>query len=162
MPKKNLFVVMGVSGTGKTTIGKLLAKALSLPFFDGDDYHPQENISKMASGRSLDDDDRKGWLENLNNLIISNEQTGAILACSSLKQSYRDILSKGLHRKLHFVFLNGTFDEVKSRIEQRKGHFMPLELLTSQFETLERPKDCIEVSIMDSPSNIIEHILTQV
>ena len=152
---------MGVSGTGKTTIGKLLSSALHLPFYDGDDYHPEVNITKMASGKPLDDDDRLGWLVALNELLTSKNNTGAIVACSALKNAYRTILSKGLEESLHFVYLKGSFEEVKSRMERRKGHFMPLELLKSQFDTLEEPNNAITVSILGTPDEIVQEILDE-
>ena len=162
MPEHNLFVVMGVSGTGKTTIGKLLSKTLHLPFFDGDDYHPESNIAKMASGKPLSDEDRHEWLVTLNKLLNSKRSvSGAIVACSALKHSYRTTLSNGIAESLHFVYLKGSFEEVKSRMEQRKGHFMPLELLQTQFDTLEEPNDAITVSIMETPNHIVKNILTQ-
>ena len=161
MTKNNLFVIMGVSGTGKTTIGKLLSSALHLPFYDGDDYHPEVNITKMASGKPLDDDDRLGWLVALNELLTSKNNTGAIVACSALKNAYRTILSKGLEESLHFVYLKGSFEEVKSRMERRKGHFMPLELLKSQFDTLEEPNNAITVSILGTPDEIVQEILDE-
>jgi len=158
MTKSNLFVIMGVSGTGKTTIGQLLSKQLGVPFFDGDDYHPKENIQKMSLGKPLNDHDRHGWLVSLNELLISRKSDGAIIACSALKESYREILAKDLSN-LRFIFLEGSFDAIRKRMEGRKGHFMPLELLKSQFETLEVPKEAIVVSILDTPETIIEDIL---
>jgi len=152
---------MGVSGTGKTTIGQLLAKKLALPFFDGDDFHPEANVAKMASGKPLNDQDRQEWLITLNRLLQSKKDSGAIVACSALKNSYRTILSKGIEGDLCFVHLKGSLEEVKSRMEQRKGHFMPLKLLQSQFDTLEEPKDAITVSIMATPNDIIRDILAQ-
>lgn len=152
---------MGVSGTGKTTIGNLLSKELNLPFFDGDDFHPETNIIKMASGNPLNDEDRHEWLIGLNQLLISKRNTGAIVACSALKKSYRRILKEGIEEDLHFVYLKGSFQEVKSRMEKREGHFMPLELLKSQFHALEEPKNAIVAPIMETPSNIVQNILHQ-
>ena len=159
MREPKLYVIMGVSGTGKTTIGKLLAEAIDIPFFDGDDFHPRANLEKMESGRPLNDEDRHGWLVSLNQLLKSKKESGAIVACSALKKSYRTILIEGLTDQLKFIFLQGTFEEVKTRMEQRKGHFMPLELLQSQFETLEEPENAIKVSIRDAPSQILQKLL---
>lgn len=161
MDQINLFVIMGVSGTGKTTIGKLLAKELQLSFFDGDDFHPEVNITKMASGNPLNDDDRKEWLISLNNLLKSKKEKGAVVACSALKQAYRTILSRELEKDLQFIFLEGSFEEVKTRMEQRKGHFMPLHLLQSQFDTLEEPENAITFSIAQTPEKIIQDLINQ-
>lgn len=161
MPKTNLYVIMGVSGTGKTTIGKLLSGVLNIPFFDGDDFHPESNIAKMVSGKPLNDEDRHDWLVALNQLLKSQMDTGAIIACSALKGVYRKTLKEGVSSDLRFIFLQGSFKEVRSRLEQREDHFMPLELLQSQFDTLEEPKDAITVSIMETPDKIIQTILNQ-
>lgn len=158
---KRVLFVMGVSGTGKTTIGKLLASSLSVPFFDGDDFHPKENIEKMASGKPLDDHDREGWLKTLNELAKKHSVAGCTIACSALKRSYRRLLSKDIEHLVEFVYLKGTLEEVSSRLEKRSGHFMPKSLLQSQFETLEPPTDGITVSIALSPEQIVERVLLQ-
>ncbi|MFS4468168.1 gluconokinase [Maribacter sp. 2210JD10-5] len=157
--KPKILYVMGVSGSGKTTIGKLLAKALNFPFFDGDDFHPRSNIDKMKSGKPLNDHDRKGWLEKLNHLAIQHKEKGAVIVCSALKQSYRDILGKHLLDKHKFVFLDGTIAEISNRLKERKNHFMPSGLLQSQFDTLEKPRQAITVSIAKTPEEIMESIL---
>ena len=153
--------VMGVSGCGKSTIGKLLAEKMNFSFFDGDDYHPQENIKKMSQGIPLDDNDRQGWLEALNNLAKTNLEQGAVIACSALKETYRVILKSDIAEQCHFLFLDGSFEEIKERIEQRKGHFMTSDLLKSQFDTLEVPDEAITVSILDSPEKIVAQTLEQ-
>ena len=152
---------MGVSGTGKTTVGKLLSEKLEYPFFDGDDYHPEENVKKMKTGTPLDDDDRKGWLIRLNQLALEQKKTGAVIACSALKKNYRGLLRAGMGNKIKFIFLKGSFDLIKSRLEGRKGHFMPLGLLQSQFDALEAPSKALSVSIKDTPSEIVEEIVKQ-
>ncbi|GGD37357.1 gluconokinase [Muriicola marianensis] len=158
---KRIFFVMGVSGSGKSTIGKQLANTLSLPFFDGDDFHPQANITKMSEGLALDDEDRKPWLQILNSLAKKHEQTGAVIVCSALKESYRNLLEKGISPEPLWIYLNGSFDLISERLRQRKGHFMPSALLRSQFDTLEAPEDAIEVSVKLSPDQILETILKE-
>lgn len=161
MKSKNpIIFVMGVSGSGKSTIGKLLAEELSLEFYDGDDYHPEVNVKKMADGNPLDDNDRQGWLERLNVLAIENTKNGAVIACSALKTKYRTILQNGIDKKLNFVYLKGSFEEIMARLELRQNHFMPPELLHSQFNTLEVPEDAITVSIMHTPKEIVSKIIT--
>lgn len=154
-----VFIVMGVSGCGKSTIGKLLADELEIPFFDGDDYHPEANVKKMAAGNSLNDNDREGWLKRLNSLALENSKVGAVIACSALKESYRVILSHSLNYQIEFVYLNGTFEEISNRLMQRKNHFMPTGLLKSQFNTLEVPNNAISVSITKTPIEITNHII---
>ncbi|MFC4096994.1 gluconokinase [Euzebyella saccharophila] len=161
MKNNPIIFVMGVSGSGKSTIGKLLAQKLNLDFFDGDDYHPKENVEKMAMGTPLTDDDRKGWLIRLNQLSHENKETGAVIACSALKHSYRKLLRDGLEEQMEFVFLKGSFELVSERLNARKGHFMPPELLRSQFEALEIPKAALTVSIEHSPEMIVDTILTK-
>lgn len=159
--RKTIFFVMGVSGTGKTTIGKLLAKKFAIPFFDGDDYHPKENIAKMASGNALNDDDRFGWLAALNKLAIQNKNIGAVIACSALKKKYRIQLKTKIEEEAVFVYLKGSYAEVKVRLDSREGHFMTSTLLKSQFDVLEPPTDEIAVSIMLTPEQILQEILNQ-
>jgi len=139
MRKAPIFYVMGVSGCGKSTIGKLLANEFDMPFFDGDDYHPEANIEKMAAGSPLTDDDRQGWLQRLNALSVAHKNQGAVIACSALKDAYRKILSQNLAKQVEFIYLEGTLEEISGRLQQRKNHFMPAGLLQSQFETLETP-----------------------
>ncbi len=156
---KTVLVVMGVSGSGKSSIGQLLSKKLNRPFFDGDDFHPEANIKKMKSGFPLNDEDRKDWLVALNQLCMEHRENGAIIACSALKKNYRSLLRAGMGNCLGFVYLKGSFDLVKSRLEQRKSHFMPNELLQSQFDTLEPPTKEITVSIDQTPDEIISEVL---
>ncbi len=153
---------MGVSGVGKSTIGKLLADQLSIPFFDGDDYHPEANKKKMANGHPLNDDDRYDWLLNLNRL--ANDQivnTSCVIACSALKESYRELLKKGIETNIKWVLLHGTFDQVLERIQQRTSHFMPTSLLKSQFDTLEEPIEALKINIRETPQKITTFIVNE-
>ncbi|MCL4156262.1 UNVERIFIED_CONTAM: hypothetical protein GTU68_044905 [Idotea baltica] len=153
---------MGVSGCGKSTISQLLANKLNLPYFDGDDFHPEENVLKMSKGHPLNDEDRQAWLQALNKLAIKHSPKGAVIACSALKEKYRVSLSESIKNTLEFVYLEGTFDEINERMQARKGHFMPAGLLKSQFETLEPPKNAIVVSIIGTPEEIVANVLKQV
>ncbi|NDV44056.1 gluconokinase [Flagellimonas sediminis] len=156
---KSVLVIMGVSGCGKTEIGKLLAEELDRPFFDGDHFHPESNIEKMSSGQSLNDEDRREWLIKLNQLALEHRHTGAIIACSALKKNYRSLLRAGMGYCMAFVYLDGSFDLIQARLLKRKGHFMPASLLQSQFDVLEPPKKEITVSIEDKPEKIVKEIL---
>ena len=159
MVKKQILFLMGVSGSGKSTIGKLLADKLQFPFFDGDSFHPEANVKKMKEGHPLNDDDRQGWLEKLNEVGIENLSTGAVIVCSSLKQKYRTILGKNLENNHQFVYLEGSFELIDSRLRERKNHYMPAGLLQSQFDDLETPLDALTVSIDQTPSDIVNDII---
>ncbi len=134
-------VIMGVSSTGKSSIGLALAQQLGAKFIDGDDLHPKANILKMANGQPLNDEDRAPWLERIRDAVFSLEKKGewGIIACSALKKKYRDMIREGNEHPT-FLFLQGEFELVLARMRSRKGHFMPIELLQSQFDTLEVPK----------------------
>ncbi|WP_246296731.1 NADP-dependent phosphogluconate dehydrogenase [Winogradskyella vidalii] len=162
MKMNNVIFIMGVSGCGKTTIGKLLSEELSLPFFDADDFHSVANIKKMSEGKPLNDTDREGWLKIINKLAIDQSlKKGCVIACSALKEHYRFILSTKLETNAKWVYLSGSFEDVYNQISERKNHFMPSELLQSQFEILEVPANAIEVSITNSPLEIIKIIKKQ-
>jgi len=155
--------IMGVSGVGKSTIGNLVSEKLSLPFFDGDDFHPGNSIKKMAEGQSLTDDDRYEWLINLNTLAKEQIQNNScIIACSALKESYRDLLKKDIETQVKWILLSGSFDQIFNRMKQRKGHFMPASLLKSQFETLEEPLDALSIDIKNSPEEITNIIVDEI
>ena len=157
-----VIVMMGVSGSGKTTVGQLLAEALHAEFIEGDAYHPPENIDKMRRGIALDDADRWPWLEILSAEIDRWLAAGrtVVLACSALKQRYRDILAKG-RPGVRFVHLEGDKGLLRLRLDRRRGHYMPASLLDSQFATLEAPADAVTVDVARSPKAIVADILDQ-
>lgn len=155
-----IVTVMGVAGSGKSTVGKLLAQRLSLPFIEADDFHSKENVLKMSRGIPLNDEDRHPWLQLLSHELQLHEQNkGAVLACSALKESYREILREGLHEKIVWIYLQGKEDVLKERIKNRTGHFMPEELLRSQLATLEEPDYAYTFSIEKDPETIVNGIL---
>ena len=158
-----IYIVMGVSGCGKSTIGERLGKELSLPFYDADDFHPIENITKMASGKPLNDADRAPWLQLLAEKIVEWEaKGGAVIACSALKQAYRDTLTSTTEDTVKFVFLEGSKAVLHARLTSRESHFMPNTLLDSQLSTLEVPHEAIKVSIENSIEQIISLILKDI
>ena len=142
-----IVVVMGVSGTGKTTVGLALAHAQGWPFFDADDFHPAANVEKMRSGTPLTDDDRWPWLDRLVAEMKAIDSGGgnAVLGCSALKQAYRDRLARA--GEVRFVYLKGDRATLEARLAARKGHYMPPALLASQFATLKEPANAIVVDI---------------
>ncbi len=152
-------VFMGVTGSGKTTVGKVLAKELGWKFCDADDYHPPENIEKMRLGIALTDEDRKPWLQTLARLIDDARDRGGniVLACSALKHAYQEYLRHHLD-VVHYVCLCGSEEVIKKRLAARKGHFMNPVLLSSQFEILEPPEDSIKVDVTGSPEEIAGEI----
>jgi len=157
------YVIMGVSGTGKSTIGKLLSDRTGWDFADADDFHPTANIEKMNRGIALSDRDRRPWLEKLHELISQtlHLNKSGILACSALKSQYRQIL-RGESDEVLFIYLAGDYDCIQNRIQQRQGHFMNADLLLSQFETLEEPKDALRIDVCLTPEQIVEEILLKI
>jgi gluconokinase len=159
--KKNwAVIVMGVSGSGKTTVGEVLAERLGWAFYDADNFHPKENVVKMSSGIPLTDNDRKPWLEALNKLITENleQQQSLVLACSALKEKYRQHLARGHEEQTKFVYLEGDFETIYTRMRARK-HFMKPAMLQSQFDTLEEPSNAIVVDIRRPRDEVIDDIL---
>jgi len=152
---------MGVSGAGKTTVGRLLATAVGCQFYDADDFHPPANIDKMRRGLPLDDADRQPWLETLGALVrrCLAENTRAVLACSALKQAYRHDLLIDSHVRL--VYLHADQDLIRERLLQRREHFMRPTLLESQFDTLEEPQHAIWVDAALDPTDIVATIRRQ-
>ncbi len=150
---------MGVSGSGKSTVARLLAEKLGWAYYDADDFHPSENIAKMAAGIPLTDNDRIPWLAALNQLIGSQLNAGAhpVLACSALKESYRQQLLAG-NQGLQFVYLHGDYDLILVRMQQRAGHYMKAEMLQSQFDALEEPACALKVDVRRKPAEIVAQI----
>jgi gluconokinase len=139
-----IVLVMGVSGSGKNTIGEPLAQRLGCKFIDGDDYHPPENVKKMAAGIPLQDAVRWPWLDRLNRML--RDEKDAVVACSALKEAYRQRLLAGI-ADFAIVHLRGSFELIRSRVEQRRHRYMPASLLQSQFDTLEPPAKAIDVDV---------------
>ncbi|MFY0592071.1 gluconokinase [Roseivirga sp.] len=152
MSKKRLIIVMGISGSGKSTIGRKLADKLGIPFLDADDFHPNENIKKMSRGVPLDDDDRWPWLGAIVEYVKQSHRNTFVLACSALKQSYRDYLGQRLSNE--YVFLKLNYDEGVERLKKRENHFMPTSLIQSQLDTLEEPKSSLTFTGSQSPNEI--------
>lgn len=151
-------VVMGVAGAGKTTVGVRLAEDLGWAFFEGDDFHPQANVEKMARGVALTDGDRRPWLDALEELIdgLISRGDDAVLACSALKAAYRrQLLGRP---QVRLVYLKGDIDLIRSRLAARGGHFFGPSLLESQFEALEEPRDALVISVEDDPERIVQRI----
>jgi gluconokinase len=153
-----IVIVMGTTGSGKTTIGNLLAKRMGWEFVDADDFHPPSNVEKMKHGIPLTDADRQPWLKALHDKIVewTAEKRSVVLACSSLKQSYRDELRASSDVK--FVYLKGSYQLFSERVLARKGHFAKQDLLASQFATLEEPTDAIIVDAAPSPEQIVSAV----
>ena len=155
-----IIIVMGVSGSGKTTVGKTLASALEIPFYDADDFHQKKNIAKMEQGIPLQDLDRKSWLETLSkNLTQWEAATGAVLACSALKEMYRTALNSGVNNDITWVYLYGRSELIKERMAGRKGHYFKPELLDSQLADLEPPQYGWHFNISSSVDHIVKSIL---
>jgi len=156
-------IVMGVSGSGKTSVGKGLAESLGWDFFDADDFHPPENVAKMASGIPLDDSDRAPWLTALHDLISSSlkQNKPGVLACSALKERYRQQLMTG-HAGVQLVYLKGSYDLIWSRMIARKEHYMKPPMLQSQFDTLEEPANALTIETSVPVPEIIQEIMRSI
>jgi gluconokinase len=153
-----IVIVMGVVGAGKTTVGRLLAEQSGWEFSDADDFHPPSNVEKIRHGISLNDDDRKPWLDSLRKAITQwiDEQRNVVLACSALKRSYRQELDVG--PEVRFVYLKGSADLIADRLRSRQGHFAGEQILTSQFADLEEPNEAVTVQIAATPEQIVAEI----
>ena len=155
-----IIIISGVSGVGKTTIGCLLAEELGWVFYDADDFHSPANVAKMSSGKPLDDEDRREWLASLHNLITESilNKKDIVLACSALKQAYRDYLS--ISDQVRIVLLQADFATIEDRLKRRENHFVSVDLLKSQFETLEQSAE--NLTIFDaslSPETLVQQII---
>ena len=160
-----IIIVMGVSGSGKSTVGAALAQRLGLPFLDADDFHPQSNVEKMSQGIPLTDEDRWPWLDSLSQGILdeAGRAGGVVATCSALKRTYRDHLRNRIRRPFAFALLDGKRDTLLKRIQARKDHYMPASLLDSQLADLERPGDgetATTVSIEENVEQIVDRILS--
>jgi gluconokinase len=155
-----IILLMGVTGSGKTTVGKALAANLGWKYFDADEFHPVTNVTKMRAGVPLDDVDRQPWRQTLAQLIREKIHAGesAVLACSALKQTYRDTLS--ISDDVRVVYLNGDRGTIAERLRSRRDHYMNPNLLASQFETLEEPADAVEIDASLSVDAIVQKIRT--
>jgi gluconokinase len=156
-----IVVVMGVSGSGKTTIGTMLAEALQCSFLEGDSLHPAANVEKMSHGIPLTDDDRAPWLAAIRAHILAAIEQGQclVVACSALKQQYRDLLSQGTN--IIWVYLKGTAEVIERRLEHRRKHYMKPGMLPSQFADLEEPKDALVADISHPPEVILQQLLVK-
>lgn len=153
-----IIVLMGVTGSGKTTTGRKLADSLGWKYFDADDFHSPANVAKMSGGVPLTDADRKPWLASLRRLLqdrLANNDS-AVLACSALKESYRKMLL--IDERVKLVYLQGDYDLIKARLTARANHYMNPRLLDSQFQTLEEPDDALRVNIQTPPQDIVDVI----
>lgn len=149
-----VILVMGTTGAGKTTVGKLIARRLGWIFLDADDFHPPANIEKMKHGIPLTDLDREPWLANMHSRLVqlAAEKRDAVLACSALKQSYRDALSAGLDFRI--VYLRGTYEQMRKHILARRGHFAGESILAGQFADLEEPTDALTLDVAGTPETL--------
>jgi len=156
--KNKVIIIIGVSGSGKTTIGRLLSGELGWQYYEGDNFHPPANIEKLKNGVPLDDADRKPWLESLRDLIRNCLEQGdsAVVACSALKQRYRDFLL--VDERVILIYLKGDYELIRERLSKRRGHFLNPNLLDSQFAALEEPKTAMQVDVSVSPAEIVKSI----
>jgi gluconokinase len=159
-----IVVLMGVTGSGKTTIGRLLASRMGWEFAEGDDYHSKDNVAKMHAGIPLTDEDRVPWLRALHQVLLDWHKSGksGVLACSALKQAYRDVLAEGIPPSdIRFVLLKAPKEVLLERLKHRADHFMNPALLDSQLATLEIPSDALRVSAVQPPEDAVQQILDE-
>lgn len=159
----SVYYVMGVSGCGKTTLGRAIANALGIPFFDADDFHPLSNVQKMKQGIPLTDADRAGWLQAIHAFVRAKlTDNSLVFACSALKEMYRKVLVADMEAQSHWIVLQGNRDVLLARMQQRTDHFMPASLLDSQLKTLEMPAYGLHLSVDDSLESQLEISLSHI
>lgn len=159
--RRDRIVVMGVSGCGKSSLGQAVAQRLGLPFVEGDELHPPRNVALMAAGTPLTDGDRQGWLNAVAARLVAAQDTGAVVACSALKRSYRDLLRRAAP-DLRVVHLRGSEALLSQRLQARAGHYMPASLLPSQLQTLEPPapdEHALTLSITEEATTLVDLVL---
>lgn len=156
-----IIVVMGVAGSGKTTVGTMLADVMKCPFLEGDALHSPENIDKMSHGMPLTDADRAPWLSAIHARIVDASQRGQdlVVGCSALKEQYRKVLADGV--PIAWVYLKGSLELIRSRVKHRPSHFMKADMLASQFAALEEPCDAVVADVSTPPRTIVQQIMTQ-
>jgi gluconokinase len=162
---RGLYVVMGVAGSGKSTIGAAFARALDIPFVEGDEFHPADNVARMTAGIPLTDDDRRGWLELLAERLgeAQDAGTGLVVSCSALRRSYRDVL-RARAGGVQLILLRGPRALIAARLASRRGHYMPGSLLDSQFATLEEPsadEGAWVCDLRDSPGDLVAALVAR-
>ena len=159
--KAMFIIIMGVSGCGKTTIGKRTADKLGVPYYEGDEFHPLKNVDKMSQGIPLTDGDREDWLEKVSQLIQTKLVAGesGIFSCSALKENYRKRLRIDPER-VHLIYLKGSYELIISRLQNRTDHYMPVHLLRSQFDALEEPREVFTVNIDQLPDAILSEVFS--
>lgn len=160
--RRVVIIVMGVSGSGKTTIGQLLATYLGWVFLDADEFHSEANVARMQAGQPLRDEDRQQWLVDLRRVIADylEKNVSAVLACSALRASYRRILCQP-DEAIRWVYLHGDFATIQQRMDARRDHYMPASLLESQLAALEEPADALKVSVSAAPQDVVTTIVRE-
>ena len=156
---KQLIVIMGVSGSGKSHIGRSLAKKMSVPFLEGDDFHSEANISKMAGGSPLTNQDREGWIDAMGDTIQKNPDNTLVLSCSALNDFVRDRLKERSKRHIEWIYLDISRDELLRRLNRRKNHFMKADLLDSQLDAMQPPKEAFKINETLKPFEMVQTIL---
>lgn len=154
-----VFILMGVSGSGKTTIGKRVSQELGVPFYEGDDFHPPENIAKMSSGIPLDDKDRVPWIDALVSALNERESKDAVVACSALSRFIRERIRGGLKDSAKFIWLTARPEIIEERLRQRGQHYMKAGMLASQFAALQMPQTARQVSVERPVDEVVAEVL---